>query len=103
MKAAVKVRKIGNSLGIVFPKKLVTQLKVQEGDVITLTKAPNGFRLTAKASPDLAKKLSVFKSLNRRHRNTLSSFEAVENLCGIIKDGPTDMSTNPKYMKGFGK
>jgi predicted DNA-binding antitoxin AbrB/MazE fold protein len=22
---------------------------------------------------------------------------------GSIKDGPTDMSTNPKYMEGFGK
>jgi hypothetical protein len=32
-----------------------------------------------------------------------TAFDRVKDLCGIIKDGPVDMSTNPKYMDGFGK
>ena len=31
-----------------------------------------------------------------------SAFDMVKNLCGIVKGGPTDVSTNPKYMKDFG-
>jgi hypothetical protein len=32
-----------------------------------------------------------------------TAFDRVKHLCGIIKDGPKDLSTNPKYMKDFGK
>ncbi len=44
------------------------------------------------------------RSFNRpRQRARRTAFDRVRNLCGIIKDGPTDMSNNPKYMDGFGK
>jgi hypothetical protein len=44
------------------------------------------------------------RSLNRpRQRARRTAFDRVKNLCGIIKDGPADMSTNPKYRDGFGK
>jgi hypothetical protein len=32
-----------------------------------------------------------------------SLHEALQDLCGIIKDGPSDLSTNPKYFDSFGK
>lgn len=32
-----------------------------------------------------------------------TAFQRIQNLCGIIKDGPADLSTNPKYMEDFGK
>jgi hypothetical protein len=32
-----------------------------------------------------------------------TAFDRVKDLCGIIKDGPKDISTNPKYMNDFGK
>jgi predicted DNA-binding protein len=32
-----------------------------------------------------------------------SAFESVRDLCGIIKDGAKDTSTNPKYFAGFGR
>jgi len=32
-----------------------------------------------------------------------SLHEALYDLCGIIKDGPTDLSTNPKYFDDFGR
>jgi putative addiction module antidote len=33
----LKLRKIGNSVGVVLPKEALTHLKVAEGDTLTLT------------------------------------------------------------------
>jgi putative addiction module antidote len=66
----LKIRKVGNSLGIVLPKEALTHLDVQEGDVVTLTEAQDGVRVTA-ANPEFSKTMAVFESLNRRYRNTL--------------------------------
>ena len=32
-----------------------------------------------------------------------SLHEAMQDFCGIIKDGPPDLSTNPKYVDDFGR
>lgn len=32
-----------------------------------------------------------------------SLLDRMQHLVGIIEDGPTDLSTNPKYMEDFGK
>lgn len=39
----------------------------------------------------------------RRRKQGPSAHDLLKDLCGIIKDGPTDLATNPKYMEGFGK
>ena len=70
MTVELKLRKIGNSLGVVLPKEALAHLNVGEGDVITLTEAPDGVRLTT-ANPEFSKSMAVFESLNRRYRNTL--------------------------------
>lgn len=45
---ALKVRKIGNSLGLVLPREALARLKVAEGEAVYLTEAENdGYRLTA--------------------------------------------------------
>ena len=66
----LKVRRVGNSLGIVLPKEALAQLKVREGDTLTLTEAQDGVRLTT-TSPEFTKTMAVFASLSRRYRNTL--------------------------------
>jgi hypothetical protein len=33
----------------------------------------------------------------------LSLHDQMKDVCGIIKGGPRDLSTNPKYMEGFGE
>lgn len=70
MTLQLKIRKIGNSLGIVLPKEALAQLKVTEGDTLTLSETPGGVRLTA-ADPEFDRTMAVFESLNRRYRNTL--------------------------------
>jgi len=70
MTLQLKIRKIGNSLGIVLPKEALAQLKVTEGDTLTVSETPDGVRLTA-ADPEFDKTMATFESLNRRYRNTL--------------------------------
>jgi len=70
MTLSLKVRKIGNSLGVVLPKETLSHLHVEEGDTLTLTEAQDGVRLTA-ADPTFTETMEVFESLSRRYRNAL--------------------------------
>ena len=71
MAIELKLRKIGNSLGVVLPKEALAQLKVEEGQSLYLTEAPDGaFRVTA-GDPDFARKMAVVEDLSRRYRNAL--------------------------------
>ncbi len=70
MTLELKIRKVGNSLGIVLPKEALAHLDVREGDTLTLTEAQDGVRITA-TNPEFSKTMAVFESLNRRYRNTL--------------------------------
>ena len=68
----LKLRKVGNSVGIVLPKEALAQINASEGDSIFLTDASDGgFRLTPN-NPDFAKKMEVAESLCRRYRNALA-------------------------------
>ena len=66
----LKLRKIGNSVGVVLPKEALAHLNVNEGDTVSLTETQDGFRLTTK-NPEFDKTMAVFESLSRRYRNTL--------------------------------
>jgi putative addiction module antidote len=66
----LKLRKIGNSVGLVLPKEALAHLKVAKGDTVTLTSSQDGMRLTA-SNPEFAKTMAACESLNRRYRNTL--------------------------------
>jgi putative addiction module antidote len=70
MTLELKVRKLGNSLGVVLPKEATTILNVEEGDQLYITEAPGGFRITA-ASPEFAKQMEVAEKGMRRYRNAL--------------------------------
>ena len=69
MNIEAKVRKIGNSLGIVLPKEALQALKVQEGDTLYLTEgAECSLRVTAE-QPDFSEKMKIAESLMNRYRN----------------------------------
>jgi putative addiction module antidote len=66
-----KVRKIGNSYGIVLPKEALHAMKVKEGDVLYLTEAPS---CSLRVTPDragFAEKMRIAQDLMRRYRNAL--------------------------------
>jgi putative addiction module antidote len=67
----LKLRKIGNSLGVVMPKEALARLNAAEGDVLVLTETTDGgFRLTA-TDPSFAEKMTVAEKISRRYRNAL--------------------------------
>ena len=66
-----KVRKIGNSYGIVLPKAALQAMKVKEGDVLYLTAAPeNGLQVTSHRD-GFAEKMRIAEDLMGRYRNAL--------------------------------
>jgi len=70
MATRLKLRRIGNSVGLVLPKEVLAHLRVAEGDLVTVTAAQDGVRLTA-GNPEFGETMAVFESLNRRYRNAL--------------------------------
>lgn len=67
----LKIRKVGNSLGVVLPREAVRRMNVAEGDTVYLTEAPGGgYRITA-FEPDFEEKMEKAKRIMNRYRNTL--------------------------------
>ena len=67
---ALKVRKVGNSLGTVLPKEVVARLHVSDGDIVYLTEAPDGFRLTP-YNPDFERQMTIARKVMKEDRDVL--------------------------------
>ncbi|MGO8675316.1 MAG: AbrB/MazE/SpoVT family DNA-binding domain-containing protein [Limisphaerales bacterium] len=66
-----KLRKVGNSTGLVLPKQALARLNADEGDAVYLTETTDGgFRLTA-GNPEFAGKMRVAERLGRKYRHAL--------------------------------
>jgi len=66
-----KVRKIGNSLGIVLPKEALNALNIEEGATLYLTEAPEGSLRMTPEETGFKAKMQVAESLMQRYRNAL--------------------------------
>ncbi len=67
----LKVRKFGNSLGVVLPKEVVRHLETRDGGVVYLTEtAEGGYRLTP-YDPGFEAKMAKAEGIVERYRNTL--------------------------------
>ena len=71
MHLELKLRKIGNSVGVVLPKEALARLKAKEGDTITLTPTPDGGFRVAAQDEKFSAAMAVFADLNKRYRNAL--------------------------------
>ncbi len=70
----LKLRKVGNSIGVVLPKEALARLNVGEGDTIALTDSPEGgLRVTpvSDGREQFARQMEAAESVIRRYRNTL--------------------------------
>ena len=69
----LKVRKFGNSLGVVLPKEVIQRLQAGDGERLFLIEAENGdYRLTP-YDPAFEKKMAKAEQIMSRYRNTLHS------------------------------
>lgn len=67
----LKVRKFGNSLGVVLPKEVINRLQTADGRPLFLIEASDGgYRLTP-YDPAFEKKMAKADDIVSRYRNTL--------------------------------
>jgi len=67
----LKVRRFGNSLGVVLPKDVVNRLNTGDGQALFLIEAQDGtYRLTP-YDPTFEKKMAKAEDIISRYRNTL--------------------------------
>jgi putative addiction module antidote len=67
----LKLRKIGNSVGLVLPKEALARLNVAEGDAVFLTEAADGTPRLMTKNAELTGKIAAAESLGRRYRSAL--------------------------------
>ena len=66
-----KVRKIGNSYGIVLPKEALHAMKVKEGDTLYLTEAPESSLRITPGNKGFEDMMAIAKRGMQRYRNAL--------------------------------
>ena len=67
----LKVRKFGNSLGVVLPKEVIQRLQTGDGERLFLIEAAEGdYRLTP-YDPAFDKRMAKADEIMARYRNTL--------------------------------
>ncbi|MGF1657206.1 MAG: AbrB/MazE/SpoVT family DNA-binding domain-containing protein [Verrucomicrobiales bacterium] len=71
MTIETKVRRIGNSLGIVLPKEALQALRVQEGAMLYLTEAPNDSLVIHQDRPGFKEVMQLAEEGMNRYRNAL--------------------------------
>jgi putative addiction module antidote len=67
---SLKVIQIGNSVGVTLPKELQASLHIEKGDTLTVTQAPDGFRISA-YDPEVEKQVEAGREVMREYRDTL--------------------------------
>lgn len=70
MATTVKVTTVGSSVGIVLPKEILQRLHIEKGDVLYLTEAPDGLRISP-YNEQFAKKIEAFEQVMRENRDVL--------------------------------
>lgn len=66
----LKITKIGNSLGVIMPKEVLTRLKLDKGDSLYITAAPDGYRIVP-YDPVFAEQMNTARELMKKRRNVV--------------------------------
>jgi putative addiction module antidote len=67
----LKVRKFGNSLGVVLPKEVISRLNTKDGAPLYLSEAPEGGYRLIPFDPAFEKKMAAAEDIIGRYPNTL--------------------------------
>ena len=68
--ATLKLRAIGNSVGVVLPKDLLTRLRLGEGDTVQVVETPDGFRVI-RHDPEFERQMEVARKIMHKDRAIL--------------------------------
>jgi len=67
---ALKLKSIGNSVGVIIPKEVLTKLGVGEGDTLYGIETPEGLRLSI-SDPVFEEQMEVARRIMKEHRAIL--------------------------------
>ena len=70
MNTELKVRKIGNSAGVVLPKELLARLHAGVGDTLSVTNTPQGIELSVRDA-EFEVQMEAAREVMARRRNAL--------------------------------
>jgi len=66
----LKVTTVGSSAGVVQPREVLARLKIEKGDTLFLTEAPDGYRIKP-FDPDFERQMRLASRVMRERRNVL--------------------------------
>lgn len=72
MQYSTKIRKVGSSCGVILSKEVMAAMNVKEGDVLYMTRSPEGFRVTH-GDPAFAMQMAAADELMRSHRDVFKA------------------------------
>jgi putative addiction module antidote len=70
MNAPLKIRKIGNSAGVVLPKEILAKLRANVGDTLAVTPTEHGIELKA-SDPEFESQMAMARDIMKRRRRAL--------------------------------
>ena len=68
--SALKLTQIGNSVGVILPKELLSRLKLEKGDTLFVSDAANGVMLTP-YDPALDEQMAQARRIMKKRRAVL--------------------------------
>ncbi len=67
----VKVRRVGDTLGVVLPEEVIAHFQIKEGAFLYLSPISGGGYQIAGHDPDFARKMEKAAGIMTRYQNTL--------------------------------
>lgn len=71
----LKVRKFGNSLGVILPREAIERMRSTDGAALFLIEAPDGGYLLSPYDPAFADKMRKADDIAVRYRNALRGLD----------------------------
>lgn len=66
----LKLTQVGNSVGAIFPKEVLTRLNLEKGDELYLTDSPDGLRITVH-NPEFEAQMKAAREIMKKRRPVL--------------------------------
>lgn len=66
----IKVSKIGNSIGVIFPKAMLLKMHLKEGDIVYAIETPDGYRLTP-FDEDFGQQMKMAQAIIQEEKDVL--------------------------------
>jgi putative addiction module antidote len=67
----LKLRKVGNSVGIVLPKEALAHLKIGAGDTVCVTESSDGSLRLSPSTAEVLRQIEAAQGVMSRYRHTL--------------------------------